>query len=330
MTPSCSARILVLALFCLLAAGCSTSFSLIGGGGPGGLTEQTVRGAGADRVALVHLKGVISTDPRQGLLGDAPSVVQEVSARLDKAAADERVRAVVLAIDSPGGSTAASDILNHEIRRFRDASGRPVVALLMGLATSGGYYAAAACDAVVAHPATITGSIGTIFVRPKVDGLMDTIGVDVVVSKSGRHKDMGSPFREASEDERALFQAIIDEHNQRFLEAVMQGRGLSREELAPVDDARLLTAEQAVNAGLADAVGYLDDAVAQAESRAGLAPGARLVVYRRGAAIPDSTAYTTMRAGPGAPALLDTGLSRWLAVPRTGFYHLWAPEYGVP
>lgn len=291
------------------------------------LEEYVLSGEAEAKVLVVPVHGVIDTDPDSGLAARRASVVQDVVAMLRKAEEDENVRALVLKIDSPGGTVVASDILYSEIMRWRERTGVPAVSLMMTVAASGGYMAALAGDVVVAHPSTVTGSIGTVMIRPNVAGLMGKIGVAAEVTKSGAMKDIGSPFREPTGEERAVFQAIIDDMNGRFLALVAGRRGLDREALEDVADARVFTAAQAERRGLVDRVGYVPDALAEARALAGLPEDARVVVYRR-TAFEDDTLYNPATAqSPGAGPAIDLGLSRLLAVPRSGFYHLWAPEY---
>ncbi|GAB7080748.1 signal peptide peptidase SppA [Megalodesulfovibrio paquesii] len=318
------AGVAALALLAVLA-GCSPKVQLFGGGVEDPLEETTLDGEGAAKVALIHLHGLITLSPSSGLLSRTPGTVQELEARLRKAAKDRAVKAVVLAIESPGGGVTASDIVHHAITRFRAETGKPVVASLLGVAASGGYFAAVACDRILAHPTTTTGSIGTIFIRPDVSGLMGLVGVQTDVTKSGRLKDMGSPFRNATAEERGLLQQIIDENNARFLEAVRTGRRLSPEALAAVADARILTAGQAREAGLVDGLGYLEDAVALARQLARVEK-ARLVVYRRNE-VANDTPYALDAAAPGASPLqvrlFSLGVEPLQGQMEPGFYWMW-------
>jgi protease-4 len=125
-------------------------------------------------------------------------MVQEFVSQLRLAEKDKKIKALLLKIDSPGGSVIASDIVYNEILAFKKRTGAKVVVAMMGVAASGGYYISLPADTIVAHPATITGSIGVIFFRPKVTGLMGKIGVGVEVNKSGKNKDIGSPFRQTT------------------------------------------------------------------------------------------------------------------------------------
>lgn len=311
MAAWCAALLLLSGL-----VGCSPKIQLFGGTVQEPLQETVLEGKGADKIALIHLKGIIRLSPSSGLLSRSPGTVHAIAARLDKAAEDSSVKAVVLAIESPGGSVTASDILHHAIVQFKAETGKPVIAALMGMAASGGYYAAAACDRIIAHPTTTTGSIGTIFIRPDLSGLMDKVGVRAEVTKSGSLKDMASPFRNATHEERELLQTYIAEHNDRFLQAVQQGRGLTDAQLADVADARIMTASQAKNAGLVDALGYLDTAIEEARVRAGL-DEASVVVYRR-AEVADDSAYALESSPPRLPGIVAGELGAPHTLSATG------------
>lgn len=318
--------VLLLALSAVLA-GCGARSSFFGGPDPFG--EETVFGQGRDKAVLINVTGVIDNRAKSGLFRERPGMVQEVVAQLRLAAEDPDVKAVIVGIDSPGGGVTASDVLYHELMRHRERTGQKVVALMLDTAASGGYYTALAADRIVAHPSTVTGSIGVIFLRPEVAGLMDKVGVRAVVAKSGEHKDMGSPFREGTDEERALFQSIIADMNGRFQGLVHERRPASHGREAQFADARILTARQALAAGLVDRIGYFEDALAEAASLTGAAD-LRVVTYRRDP-LPGATEYATATtpAGSGRMALIDLGLPGMDAASRAGFHYLWLPEAGM-
>ena len=180
-----------LLLFALLLPGCAPKIKIFASKATEPLKEFVIEGEGEGKLALLHLNGFLASQPQQGVLRAKPSQVQELVSTLRLIEEDEEVKAVVIAIDSPGGTTTASDILYHEILDFKKRTGKKVVAAMSDVAASGGYYAALPADWIMAHPTTITGSVGVIFMRPKLYGLLDKVGVDVEVTKSGRDKDMG-------------------------------------------------------------------------------------------------------------------------------------------
>jgi protease-4 len=205
---------------------------------------------------------------------------------------------------------------------FRRSTKVPIVAVMMDLAASGGYYVALAADTILAHPTTVTGSIGTIMVSLNAEGLMQKIGVATQTIKSGERKDMGSPFRTLTPDERAIFQSVIDELHRQFVAKVVERRRLSPETAARLADGRIYTAEQARRHGLVDRIGYMSDALALARQVAGLEE-ARVVVYRRPREY-RATYYARSETSAGG---LEASLAPLAALTAPGprFLYLWWP-----
>ena len=250
----------------------------------GDYTEKAVDGNldARAKIAVIDVEGILTSDHSESLFGSKESQVVGFVEKLKLAEGDPDVKAVLVRIDSPGGDVTTSDILYHELAAFKARRKIPVVAAFMGVAASGGYYLASAADAIVAHPTTITGSIGVISIHVSLAGLMDKIGVKVEALKSGANKDLGSPFRAMTDDDRKLLQALIDQFYARFVSVVAEGRKgrLTDAQVRVLADGRVYTAQQALDAKLVDRVGYLADAVAEAKSRAGIAD-AKVVLYSR-------------------------------------------------
>ena len=262
--------IAALLLFALTLPGCAPKIKLFASPATEPLKEFVVEGEGEGKIALIYLKGVLVSQPRQGLIRTRPSQVQELVSALRLIEVDDEVKAVVIAIDSPGGTTTASDILYHEIMDFKQRTNKKVVAAMFDVAASGGYYAALPADWIMAHPTTITGSVGVIFMRPKLTGLLDKVGVDMEITKSGEDKDMGSPFRPTTPEEADMFQAIIDDYAARFHMLVAKHRTLTPANMEIVKTARIFTANQAKKIGLIDQIGYIQDAFTKARQLSGL------------------------------------------------------------
>jgi len=292
------------------------------------LREFTLEGKGDRKVLLIPLRGSVSTKPDEGMLRTRPGMVQEIVSHLRKAEKDPNVRAILLEIESPGGSVTASDVLYHELERFKEKSGARIVTIMMSTAASGGYYVALSSDRIIAHPMTLTGSVGTIFIRPNATRLMEKIGLGAEITKSGKYKDMASPFRDTRPEEEEMIKEIIEDLNSRFLELALKKRALNEEQYRNVATARIFTAAQAVEAGLVDSIGYMEDALREAKNLSGLPDDARLVVYRR-TRFPEDNVYNPITTeGTGRfPALVQPPFSELLTVPSAGFYYLWAPEY---
>ncbi len=242
-----------------------------------------------NKIAVITVSGIIASVPDSA----GNELVDLIQAQLDRAAADKRVKAVILKVDSPGGEVMASDEINKALVKFQDDSGKPVVCSMGSLAASGGYYISAPCRWIVANDLTITGSIGVIMHGYNYRGLMDKVGVAPMTFKSGKFKDMLSPDRSTNEipaEERAMVQGLIDETFQKFKGVVRAGRAAAHEKnksegkvLAPdwedYADGRVLSGTQALNLGFVDQVGDFDDAVDRTEKIAHIAD-ANLIEYR--------------------------------------------------
>ncbi len=204
------------------------------------------------RVGLVEVEGVIN---------DSKAVVEALKAFGHSPV----VKAVVVRVESPGGGVAPSQEIYNAIRKLREQ--KPVIASLGGLAASGGYYVASACDAIVANPGTLTGSIGVIMQLANAQELLQKIGVQPEILKAGEHKDMGSPTRPLTDVERGLFQQMLDSVHAQFIGAVAAGRQMDESKVRELADGRIFSGEQALAVGLVDTLGGLEDAVAMAAER---------------------------------------------------------------
>ena len=292
--------------------------------------EYTLSGTQTPKVLVIQANGTIAEGPSKGLLRDRPGMVPDIVAQLKLAAEDDQIKAVVLKINSPGGTVTASDILYHELTAYKEKSGSKLVAVLMGVAASGGYYIALPADRIVAHPTTITGSVGVIFLQPKVEGLMEKIGVGVDVSKSGDKKDMGSPFRASTPEETRLLQDLTDHLGLRFVDLVTRHRTLSPEALAQIRSARIFLADEARQLGLVDQIGYVEDAIQSAKTLAGLPNDAKVVTYRR-AEFPDDTVYNEVgtKSMLSEPNLIHIDLVGSMDALGSGFFYIWPPAAGL-
>ncbi|MBI4495389.1 MAG: signal peptide peptidase SppA [Deltaproteobacteria bacterium] len=218
---------------------------------------------GGAKVAVVEVKGVI-LDP------------QPVVERLVRFRKNERVKAIVLRIDSPGGAVGPSQEIYAEVKKARQE--KKVLASVGSVAASGGYYIACAADQILANPGAITGSIGVLVESINMEDLFQKLGLRATVVKSGRHKDMGSPFRPMSEEERKLLQGVLDNIHEQFIRAVAEGRKLPLEKVRELADGRVFSGDQARALGLIDGLGSLQDTIAQAARMAGIV-GEPAVIY---------------------------------------------------
>ena len=223
---------------------------------------------GGERVAVVRIEGVIV---------DSRDAIEE----LRKYREHPGVKAIVLRIDSPGGGVVPSQEIHAEVLKARAEGRVKVVASMGNLAASGGYYIAAATDRIVASPGTLTGSIGVIMELANVQGLLEKVGVQSVVIKSGKHKDLASPFRTMSAEDRAILQTVLDDVHDQFIQAVASGRNLKVAQVRELADGRIFTGRQARTAKLVDELGDLQDAIKLAGKMGGIAGEPRVVETRK-------------------------------------------------
>jgi protease-4 len=218
------------------------------------------------RIALIYAVGVINT----GASNDSPSgqVVgsDTIVEFLRKARADDSIRAIVLRIDSPGGSAIASDVIWREIVLTRDE--KPVIASMSDVAASGGYYIAMPAHAIVAQPATLTGSIGVVLVRFVIDGSLDKLGINLETVKQGRYADLFSPVRPFTPEEKKKVAGLMQATYDAFVEKAAAGRNTTPERIDAIAQGRVWTGKQAKEIGLVDELGGLDRALALAKDHA--------------------------------------------------------------
>lgn len=292
---------------------------------PGPVRETQISGTGDAKVLLLDLSGVIGSQDKDGFVPQ-PGMLATFKEELTRASKDERIKAVVLRVNSPGGTVTASDILYHELKSFKATRKIPVVVSMMDVAASGGYYLAMAADAILVHPSTVTGSIGVIMLTVNARGLLEKVGVEANAITSGPRKDMGSPFRVMTPEEKDIFQGVIDSFYQRFLTVVQEGRpNLSLEQIKKLADGRIYSGEQAKAAGLVDDIGYLDEAIELAKKKAGVSE-ARVVTYRRPGEYQNNI-YSRALTGTASPWTSFANFDL-LSMVRGGtpqFMYLWIP-----
>ena len=230
-------------------------------------SSTTLKMVGADKVALVRLEGLLIT---------AEPVVEE----LNDYAEDSSVKAIVLRIDSPGGGVVVSQEIYNAVKNARK-EGKKVVASMGTVAASGGYYVAAAADRIVANPGTLTGSIGVKMEFANIEKLLEKIGVRGMVVKAGEYKDVGSPFREMSAQEKKLLQDVIDDVHSQFIKAVAEGRNMQESEVRAIADGRIFTGRQALDLKLVDQLGDLADSIKVAGELAGIHGKPKVIEKRK-------------------------------------------------
>lgn len=289
------------------------------------LVETTlVRGAFlAPKIALIDVEGILVNAESSSLLSDGEHPVSLLLEKLDHARRDSRVKAVILRINSPGGTVGASELMHNEIIHFRKTTGKPVIAMMMDVAASGGYYIATACDEIVSLESTVTGSIGVVMQLFDVTGTMSKLGVKSNAIKSGDHKVGGSPFQSLSAADRLIFQGIIDEMYEQFVGAVADGRpGLDEKRVRELADGRVYTARQALELGLIDRIATMRDAIKAVKDRIG-AKRAHVISYQRPHGY-TANYYARARGATGDVSMIHIDAPSWL---RSGarFMYLWSP-----
>ncbi len=326
-------RLVVVLVLALTSAssGCFNGLAIttVNTGGP--VAEVDVRDADSclcwNKIALIDVDGMILNARSSTLLGGSTeNPVSQFRERLDVAAADKHVKAVVLRLNTPGGGVTASDIMYQDLCRFRRQTGKPVVACMMDVCASGGYYLAMGADVVIAHPTTVTGSIGVIMSLYNASGLMTLVGVHSEPIKSGPNKDIGNPARPMTPEERAILQGMVDSFYTQFVQVVVRGRHLPEERVRVLADGRVYSGLDAHQLGLVDQIGYLDDALDLAQNLAGI-KDARVVAYESGGGYRGSIYAATPILPRDISLHLDIpGLSGMMgSTTGAGFLYLWEP-----
>ncbi|MCL4484727.1 MAG: signal peptide peptidase SppA [Nitrospirae bacterium] len=318
-----SGRLLgVLVLLSLLLSGCVT-VNLYPQ--EKGLEEKVVKPSRAkDKILFLPVRGFIGDQHKKGglpFLGGKTDQVQLLEREFSKASGDPHVKAVVLMIDSPGGTVTASDRLYHRIRVFRKKTGIPVIAFFGDLGASGAYYAAMGADEVWARPTSVVGSIGVMIANLGFEGLMKKVGVSDRTIASGPEKEMGSPLREMTPEDRKIFEGLVSDFYEKFLDVVEKNRKIGGKKLAVLADGRVYTASQAMSAHLIDHVGYRSDLVDHLKGRLGIAH-LKLVRYQESGG--GSPPLFGMEAG-GWSALSEGSLLSLIRTLGTTPLYLWAP-----
>ncbi len=326
--------ILLSVLLTLGPAGCGPLTFTIGSAPADKLTHTVVipaDGFRPDRVAIVDVSGLIVNASPRGLLTQGENPVSLLHEQLQEARRDSRVKAVVLRINSPGGTVTASDAMYRQVKRFREETGKPVVALMMDVAASGGYYLACSADDIVAYPTTVTGSIGVILQTITVKPALDRIGVRAEALTTGPNKDAGSPLSELTDEHRAVLNSMIDDFYQRFLDTVRTNRpNIPEDQFATVTDGRIVSGEKALTLGLVDHVGDLETAFAHAMAMAKIDRAELIRYHRPGTYIGSPYMTTPMQSDAGSHVqvnLLQLNLHDAYHLPggSVGFLYLWQP-----
>ena len=214
-------------------------------------------GGTGERIALIRIEGVITQS-------------EEITRLLKQAREDEQIKAILLRIDSPGGAVVPAQEIYEAVLKIKASGSKKVVTSMGTIAASGGYYIASASHFIMANPGTLTGSLGVIMELTNVEGLLSKVGIEQRTIKSGAHKDVGSPFRAMTEEDKMLLQHVSDDIHEQFIDAVAKGRSLAVSGVKVLADGRVFTGRQAKTVGLVDGLGTLEDAVIKTAELAGI------------------------------------------------------------
>lgn len=292
---------LVLACAILPLGGFAILVASVDRGGEGGPTpatkwqEQQVSGSGTDRVVIIDVTGIIGSEGEFGGVSQS-----QLLSQIRQAGDDPLVKAVVLRVDSPGGGVVASNEIHEELKRLRE-QGKYLVVSMGSVAASGGYYIATAADSIYANPDTITGSLGVIITSVNYEEAFDKLGLEQVVYKSGKLKDILSPARDATDEEKAILQSFVDQAYQGFVDVIAEGRAIPREQVLQLADGRIYSGRQAQELHLVDELGNLESAIAGAKNLAGLGEDALVVRYRGNTSLQDIFFNSTAPQQPADP-----------------------------
>jgi protease IV len=304
----------------VLAVGLVMVVLAVGASGPSVQTavyeEEYVSGAGPAKIAVVPVEGTIASADST-VPGTQPPVTPEgLADALLQAEQDPSVAAVVLEVNSPGGGVTASDQMHQSILDFKESSGKPVVVSMDSVAASGGYYISAAANRIVANESTLTGSLGVVIPLLNFSEAAEKYGVTQRYVKSGEFKTMGSSWNELTPEEREVFQSIVDQEYDEFVEVIVEGRDLPEERVREIADGRIYSGQQAKELGLVDSFGGLDDAAEISQDLANV-QGASVVRYVQ----PESFTDTLLaRLAPQEPQALQLAEEAGLTLEPKPYY----------
>lgn len=280
----------------------------------------------SDKIVVIDVDGVMTNSRQDSWMRQGNNPVSLFQEKLDKAANDRKVKAVVVRLNSPGGGVAASDMMYHSLKEFKRKTKKPVIAVMMDLACSGAYYLACASDGIVAQRSSITGSIGVIMQTFSVKGTMEKIGVKSFTIKSGDMKDMGSPMHDLSKEEEEILQGLVMSFYEQFLGVVQEGRpSLDKDKLRTLADGRVYTAGQALKEGLVDRIGYPADAIKWAKELAKVGKS-QTVIYHRPLGYKPNVYASSDITKATAGALINVEMPSWLNAGQTQFLYMWQPR----
>jgi protease-4 len=313
---------LIVFVLAIIITGCAT---INFGPSLGELKEVTIEGEGPEKILLVNVDGVINNQKDRTFSGNTLrlGMVEKIKSIVEKAEKDDEIKALLIKINSPGGTVTASDIILHLLKTYKESSNVRIYIQVMDLAASGGYYIALAGDEIIAHPTSLIGSIGVIALKVNLKELMAKIGVSWEIVKSGDKKDFMSPFRSFTKEERELFQGAIDRLHNRFVTLIAKNRSaLDISQVRPLADGRVFDAIQAKDLKLIDHIGYVTDTVRRIKSDLNNS-NLKLVTYHRNNDF-QGNIYTQLQK-PNSFNLINLDLGFNPNVLSPYFLYMWSP-----
>lgn len=285
------------------------------------IQEHIIEAGHSDnKVLIVQINGIIDDQPKEGVFSQAPSLLDALMMQLNKAEKDDKIVALLLKVNSPGGGVTVSDTIFHELQQFKQRTGKKIFVQMMSLAASGGVYISMAADHIQAHPSTITGSVGVISITADLSDTLAKIGAKVNVYKTGVNKDMGSPFKATTETDQQAFQSIVDGMAETFYRLIDEHRSITDEDMAQLKTAKVMRGTEALKIGLVDSLGYLSDATSKA-CHLGGAKQCRVVSYRFHENKNANTYSPTMTNTTVKPvALVNVPIMKSLQIPSGAYY----------
>lgn len=329
---------LIALLAVALLAGCGApSFLVTPVSSSHTLREEVVeegKGFGAGKIAIIEVEGMLANVRTGGFLQAGENPLSLFTQALEKAEKDEDVKAIVLRVNSPGGTVTTSDTMYEEVRRFKEKTHKPVIAATQEVTASGAYYVCCAADKIVAHPTSIVGSIGVIFSNFDVTDGLGKLGIQSRAVHTGTLKEMGSPFKHETELEKSVMSEMVNEYYVRFANVVKKNRPNVKEippappampsaDYAGIFSGRVWSGTRAMELGLVDQTGLLSDAIELARHAAN-SPHAKAILYKRPYGYGGSI-YAESPAPTPQANVLQLNLPGAQSILPTGFYYLWQP-----
>ncbi|WP_085993810.1 signal peptide peptidase SppA [Oceanobacillus senegalensis] len=260
-------------------------------------------GSSLNKIAVIRLNGIIQ-DTSTNAFNTTTYNHNQFLQMIEEAGEDSTIKGIILRVNTPGGGVVESAEIHDKIKEVQERHGKPVYVSMGNTAASGGYYISAPADKIIAHPATLTGSIGVIMESINFTELANQLGIDFNTIKSGEFKDIMSASREMTEEERQILQTMIDDLYDDFVQVIVEGRELSDERVRELGDGRVYTGSQAFELGLVDSLGTLDDAIASMKEEHQL-ENAKVVEYKSGLGIYQYIGMT-LKSSLGSQGKMDS------------------------